>query len=1679
MARISSYRKESLSTLSKKDLFPVSSYEGEGQNGPFYNTKTVTLEDLSDYINSTFTIDGINYDLQSLTNGLNAQTSYVNNLIDSMGTAGSDGGLVTIGSSFANLTLGSVTSVGTTVANNILNSVNSVNESIANIIVNTADSLSQDFVDQILNLAVEGNYATVTQLNAVIDDLDAAELDITSLQTSAQTFTTNIAANSSNITQLQSDVTDVEGEVQTISVDVTSNTSAISSQAATLSSNTASISTNTTNISSNTTDITALQTRMTTAEADITQTETDVTTLQSSVTTNTTNIGTNTADIASNSTDITTNASNITSLQNDLDTAETDIAQAQTNITSLTSSVSTNATTISLRPKVFHQDDQPGTTEPVGSIWYDTNDGNKVYVLVSGSPNNSWQASADARIDTNATNITTNSTNISTNASDISTLENNLTTTNTNVSQNASDVTSLQTDVSTNSTNISSNTGSISTNSTAISTNASNITTLQNDLNTAEADITQAQTDITTLETDVATNETNITNNAGNISSNTSNISTNASNITTLQNDLNTAEADITQNASNVTSLTSTVSTNTTNIASNASNISSNTSSISTNTTNISTNASDITTLQNDLNTAEANITQSQTDITSLESDVSTNATNITSNGTSISTNTSNISTNATNITTLQNDLNTAEANITQNASDVTTLESDISTLETTVDGKPEIYRQNDAPAVTVPVGSLWFDTDDNNKSYVLVSGSPNTWSATQDLRISTNATNISSLSTRMTTAETDISAVESDVTTLNTDLDTANDSISTNATNISTLQTSMTTAQGDITAIETDVTTLEGTVDTNTGDISSNASNITTLSTSISNKPDVYRQDAEPATTAAEGSIWYDTNDDNKVYVLVDTSGTKSWEATDDSRLVTIPTIFRQNAEPTTTGIAAGSLWYDTNDENKLYVLSGGSWTETRDTKINTNTSNISTNTSDIADNVTALSQRSRVFRQDDEPGTTGVPANSLWYDTNDNNKLYVFNGTSWVLTDDSRIGNNVTAISNVEDTAETNSNNISTNAGKITEIESQFTFSGTDITGVADALSTSISNTASSAAGAVASDLDKLEAVFSFDANGDVTGTSGALSTAITTSANAAISNADLASASSVDELETQFTFNASNEITGVADALNSAISTAQSNAESSSATKIETLASNFFTGYDAADGSFTATSVSEAFANEIFTTTTNTDFASTTSFNTLSGRVDDTEADISTNASAIATVEGYAESRYSIQATAGNVVTGMSILAADGTTTDVSQVVFQTDKFLIKSSTTQATPFILDSGQLKLNVPLNAVTGTFSGTLSAASGNIGGWIIESDEIKSPAISGVNRVELDPSQGLIINDSAGDPKLQVRSGNLSSLDSLTTATFTTINNIQFASWSSNYTTIGPIDSSLYKTTGTTELLASFGSGSRTGSYNGTVTINALTDFASTSVNFSGLLLVELYMQIATDSSFNNVILNRNVAAASDSGAGSSLSFSSSTTNVSFNIVGASDNIYLRFYWKRTGYLGSGYITWAGDSFDVNQTNLSFAKETNQTELTDQGIQIARSADYYFRVDRGAYTSGDYVYIEGGLNVDGQSWDFTKYNSYTGSSSTVVQKHYQKLPSGMMIQWGYQTGSTEDVTVTFPLAFPNNCSSVGVTTNRTSKGSSGDGHAYSVGKSSFVAVTDSPNDFWWYALGW
>lgn len=49
--------------------------------------------------------------------------------------------------------------------------------------------------------------------------------------------------------------------------------------------------------------------------------------------------------------------------------------------------------------------------------------------------------------------------------------------------------------------------------------------------------------------------------------------------------------------------------------------------------------------------------------------------------------------------------------------------------------------------------------------------------------------------------------------------------------------------------------------------------------------------------------------------------------------------------------------------------------------------------------------------------------------------------------------------------------------------------------------------------------------------------------------------------------------------------------------------------------------------------------------------------------------------------------------------------------------------------------------------------------------------------------------------------------------------------------------------------------------------------------------------------------------------------------------------------------------------------------------------------------------------------------------------NSFTGANQSLAASGYQRIPSGIIIQWG--TSSTTNTAVTFPIAFPSACRSV------------------------------------------
>jgi|14_taG_2_1085336.scaffolds.fasta_scaffold02749_5 uncharacterized Zn-binding protein involved in type VI secretion len=659
-----------------------------------------------------------------------------------------------------------------------------------------------------------------------------------------------------------------------------------------------------------------------------------------------------------------------------------------------------------------------------------------------------------------------------------------------------------------------------------------------------------------------------------------------------------------------------------------------------------------------------------------------------------------------------------ADSVITTTASDRFATTTSVDTLTSTVSGKPDIFRQDDAPPVTKPVGSIWYDTNDNNKVYVLIAGTPNVWTLTADDRIITNSTSISNVTQSVTTLSNSLGAEASLIDELQTQFtfDT-NGGITGTA---DALATSITTASSNAAgAVATDLDKLETqfTFDSN-GDVSGVADALnTSISTASSTAAGAVATDLDKL----EAVFTFDSNNNvNGVSGALNTSiNTAASTASDAvaSDLNKLETVFSFDSNGDVDGIQGSLATAVTSNANTaISNASLASASEVNELK----TQFVFDSNGSITGVADALSTSIT--------NTASSEAGSVATDLDKLEAVFSFDSNNDV---DGISGALSTAVTSNANTAITNASLAS--AADVTEIQSQFAFTNGEITGVADALASSITTTASTEAGSVASDLDKLEAVFSFDANGDVDGTAGALSTAVASSATTAIANANLASAQSVTDLTSTvdtkpqiFRQNAEPGTTGVPN--NSLWYDTNDNnklyvliSSTWTATVDGTIAiahSAAGTAQQAADtAQSTADGRPKVFRQNNAPATsepassiwydTNDDnkiyiLVGTTWTATDDPRIATNSANISTQQTVTTRLDGHSKAAYSLTANANNVVTGMQIIAANNQTSSLSEVKFQADKFIVNSSTTNLTPFSISGSKIKFNGDID-VTGT----------------------------------------------------------------------------------------------------------------------------------------------------------------------------------------------------------------------------------------------------------------------------------------------------------------------------------------------------------------------------------------
>ena len=97
----------------------------------------------------------------------------------------------------------------------------------------------------------------------------------------------------------------------------------------------------------------------------------------------------------------------------------------------------------------------------------------------------------------------------------------------------------------------------------------------------------------------------------------------------------------------------------------------------------------------------------------------------------------------------------------------------------------------------------------------------------------------------------------------------------------------------------------------------------------------------------------------------------------------------------------------------------------------------------------------------------------------------------------------------------------------------------------------------------------------------------------------------------------------------------------------------------------------------------------------------------------------------------------------------------------------------------------------------------------------------------------------------------------------------------------------------------------------------------------------------------------------------------------------------------------------------------------------------------------------------------------------------FSGANQSKTSNGYQKLPSGLIMQWGSSTSTSSTTTITFPIAFPTAGLNVQVTGIASSSDTGGldlstSPRASSLTTTQFVTSTStSANGFYWFAIGY
>jgi hypothetical protein len=347
---------------------------------------------------------------------------------------------------------------------------------------------------------------------------------------------------------------------------------------------------------------------------------------------------------------------------------------------------------------------------------------------------------------------------------------------------------------------------------------------------------------------------------------------------------------------------------------------------------------------------------------------------------------------------TVTNNYNTLNAAISAEQTARTNADSAFATsltsLTATVGTKNRTFNQAGTPTATAE-GDIWYKSDDNNKPYRWTGSA---WVATDDPRIASNAAAIITEQTARANADTALTnSITSLTSTVNNNYSTLNSAITSEASTRSSADTALSTS-------------------------------ITSLTATVNTKNKTYSQATAPTSGMTSGDIWYDTANSNKPSRY---NGT-AWVPTEDTRIaantaaITSEATARANADTaiSSTLTALSSTVNSNYSTLSAAITSEASTRSTADTALSTQINTVSA----------LASTRNRSFFQAAAPGSSGLVDGDIWFDSDDSNKPYRWNGAAWLPADDARIAVNAAAISTEQNARASGDSALATSISSLT---------------------------------------------------------------------------------------------------------------------------------------------------------------------------------------------------------------------------------------------------------------------------------------------------------------------------------------------------------------------------------------------------------------------------------------------------------------------------------------------------------------------------------------------------------------------------------------------------------------------------------------------------------------------